>query len=100
MIIKSFDVMENEVKEVEEKVLFEDYENGWESKLDEIFTNSIDKIDFKREDVDRSVYVILEDGEMLRLKDGRWFVVCYSILGCKVWEEDEEFVLEFDKMFE
>ncbi len=99
MLIKFYDVDENRVKEVEEKVCFEYCGGSWKYVLDEIYENSIDKIEFKRKDVDKRVFVMLEDGCMIRLKDGRWFVACFSILGCRVCKEDEEEGLYWDEVF-
>ena len=77
---------EDMVCEVSEKEFFdggsfrEYYENMVDGSLDEIW--------FKFEDVDKKLFVCLDGGDVIRLKNGKYVNVCWRGSMCRVWELD------------
>lgn len=77
---------EDMVYKVSEKEFFdggsfrEYYENMVDGSLDEIW--------FKFEDVDKKLFVFLDGGDVIRLKNGKYVNVCWRGSMCRVWEVD------------
>lgn len=56
---------------------------------EEMVDGSLDEIWFKFEDVDRSLFVYLDGGDIIRLKNGTYVNVCWRGGMCRVWELDD-----------
>lgn len=68
---------------------------GWRNYICEIKLGSIDDIDFVYEDVDKSVFIIEDGGELIRLKNGKYVNICWRFSMCRVWYEDDEDMIKF-----
>lgn len=87
---------ENVVSVKEEKEFFE--EGSFREYFRNMYRGSLDKIWFKFKDVDVDIFVYLDGGDMIRLKNGEYINVCWRGDMCRVWvEDDEEFLEELEK---
>lgn len=84
------------VCKMEEKEFFEG--GSFREYYKDMCRGSLDKIWFKFKDVDVDVFVYLDGGDMIRLKNGEYVNVCWRGDMCRVWvEDDEEFLEELEK---
>lgn len=74
------------VYKVSEKEFFDggNYREYYENMVE----GSLDKIWFKFEEVDKNLFVILDGGDIIRLKNGKYVNVCWRGSKCRVWELD------------
>ena len=80
----------------EEREFFE--EGSFRNYFRDMCRGSLDKIWFSFKDVDVNVFVYLDGGDMIRLKNGEYVNVCWRGDMCRVWvEDDEEFLEELEK---
>lgn len=78
------------VSEYEPKELFQ-YEGGsFLNYIRSVNNGNLDGEYFNPEDVDRSVFIIDDGGELFRLKNGTYINVCWRGGQCRVWPEDDE----------
>ena len=94
--------------EEEEKVYYDDIENvigSWKEYFNELKTCSIDEIDFELKDILKSVFIIDDGSEIIRLKNLCFVNVCWRGSICRCWIEDdldtiEELIEYTDKVIE
>lgn len=43
-------------------------------------------LDFKFEDLDRSMIVVMDDGYIMRLNNGEYRSVCFRCNSCRIWK--------------
>ena len=55
---------------------------------EEMVYGSLDEIWFKFEDIDKGLFVILDGGDIIRLKNGKYVNVCWRGGMCRIWELD------------
>lgn len=85
--MKVIDEFNDEVYVGNVKEVFEFNGGNWKRYFNDVKKGSfVDKIDFEYEDIDRSIISIVDDGEEIHLKDGRWIEVCWRGEECRVWE--------------
>lgn len=80
--------------EVEVRDEYELDEDGWEGFYYLIEHGCLDDIKINYEDIDKSVFVTSDGGDLFRLKDGRWMNICCRGLSCHIWEERDSETLE------
>lgn len=85
-------VGENNVSEYDEKELFEYEGKSWNRYIRNINDGNLDGVYLQKKDVDTSVFIIADGGELIRLKDGTYLNVCWRGDCCRVWEEDSEVI--------
>lgn len=98
--MKVIDLCANEVVRMKMEDVFGYEGNCWKGFYRDLLVGSLDEINFKYEDIDRSVFVLGDGGDLLRLKDGRYINVCWRGDMCRVWEEDEYMCRRCDMVFD
>lgn len=63
--------------------------SNWRGYYNSLVEGSRGRINFQYDDIDRSVFVIDDGGDIIRLKDARYFAVCWRFGECAVWEIDD-----------
>ena len=75
---------------------FEEFEcRSWRDYYNYLKECSLDILSFNYEDIDRSVFVIDDGGELIRLKDGCYVEICWRGDCCRVWFEFDDEKVEF-----
>lgn len=72
---------------------------SWKHFYRELLNGSLDEINFDLQDIDQTIIYQTDDGEILRLKDGKYIETCWRGSMCRVWEVDDEEYLEYIKEF-
>ena len=72
--------------------------NGWRGYYNALMWGSLDEIWFRFEDIDRSVFIVEDGGDVIRLKSGEYVSVCWRGLHCRVWSmwDDKETTEMYD----
>ena len=73
---------------------------GWRGYYNTLLWGSVDEIWFMFEDIDRSVFIVEDGGEVIRLKSGEYVNVCWRGLRCRVWSmwDDHEATKVYDEL--
>lgn len=74
------------VYKISEKEFFDG--GNYREYYENMVMGSLDEIWFKFEDVDKNLFVILDGGDVIRLKNGKYVNVCWRGSMCRVWEMD------------
>lgn len=78
------------VDEQDEKELFT-YEGGnFKRYIEQVNMCNLDDEVFDQDEIDKSVFVVDDGGELFRTKDGRYYEVCWRGDDCRVWQEDDK----------
>lgn len=97
--MKVIDLCANEVVRMKMEDVFEYDGYCWKGFYNKLLDCSLDRINFKYEDIDRNVFVLDDGGDLIRLKDGRYMNVCWRGDVCRVWKEDEYMCKRYDMVF-
>lgn len=80
------------------KNVFEFNGGNWRRYFNDLVKGDFcDDIDFKFEDIDSSVIVLNDDGEVLRMKDGSYRNVCWRGEQCRVWRSNKDDVQVYNE---
>ena len=66
----------------------EDNKLDFKDTIEGIFSGSLDTLWFTKKDIDKRVFIMLDGGEMVLLKDGTLVNACFRGPFCRVWKED------------
>ncbi|MGN1229205.1 MAG: hypothetical protein ACI4T5_06060 [Prevotella sp.] len=72
-------------------------EDGWVGYWNDMQDGCLDDIEINYDDIDRTVYVAGDGGELFRLKDGTWMNICWRFGQCRIWVEEDPETLELLK---
>lgn len=62
--------------------------------IEDVNDGNLDHEHFNIEDVDTSVFIIDDGGELFRLKNGTYINVCWRGSYCRVWPEDDQEMID------
>lgn len=68
---------------------------SWREYFECLEEGSLDILSFNYEDIDRSVFVIDDGGELIRLKNGCYVNICWRGDCCRIWFECDDEKIEF-----
>ena len=68
--------------------------DGWSSYIQELNKCNLDGIKLSKSEVDLNVFVIDDGGELIRLRNGEYYNVCWRGSLCRVWREDDPKVVK------
>lgn len=94
----ALDEEENRLTEREESEFFQDFEGGnFKAYYDFVLKYCLypEEVDFKFEEIDTSVYIELDGGEMIRLKTGEYVNICWRYNSCRVWRETNKSTIDW-----
>lgn len=96
-----WDVLENRTRKMSAKEFFDFNGGSWRSYYRDLVRGSfLNEVYFQFEEIEKSIAVLEEDGEILKLKNGDWVHVCWRGEQCRIWkEQDEEVCGELDLHF-
>ena len=78
------------VYNVNARQFFADTEYGnWRGYYNSLVEGSRDTIEFEFDEIDRRVFIIDDGGEIVRLRDGRYFEICWRFGECAIWLVDD-----------
>lgn len=78
------------VYKVSAREFFKDAEYGnWRGYYESLVEGSNDNVEFEFDEIDRSLFVLDDGGDIIRLKDGRYYEVCWRFGECIVWLVDD-----------
>lgn len=83
------------------KVNVDEIFDSWKEYYNEIVSGSLDTIEFKYKDIDKSVFYVDDGGELIRLINGSYYNICWRCECCRVWiEDDDEMINYYNKLYE
>ena len=80
---KTYTAPENEVFEYNEP-------HTWAGYISSINASNLDGVYFPLSNIDKTIFIIDDGGELFRLKTGAYMNVCWRGSMCRVWVEDDE----------
>ena len=79
-----------------EKMTEEDlFGQSFAEYIDNVNSCSLDDVQLNTDDIDTSVFIIEDGGELFRTKSGNYINVCWRFGRCRVWVEDDPELIEF-----
>lgn len=75
---------------------------SWKGYIDRLNNCNLDNLTFNLDNIDTSVFIIDDGGELFRTNDGVYYEVCWRGDMCRVWEEDDDERIEYfeEKLFD
>lgn len=73
----------------------EEYIGNWKDYYDSIDYNSMDDVWFDFNDIDQSLFIIDDGGEMIRLKDSTLVNIVFRGDSCRLWKEHDKEKIEY-----
>lgn len=73
----------------------EDMVGEWDDYIDSINCGNLDEIYLTPEEVDKEVFILLDGGEVIHLKDGAYLNLCWRGCTARAWFEEDEDTLNY-----
>lgn len=64
--------------------------SGWDLYIENLNNNNLDGIIFKKADIKLNTFIIDDGGELIKLKNGQYWNICWRYHQCRIWLEEDE----------
>ena len=68
---------------------------SWKDYYERLCIGSLDGVWFDLDDIDQSLFIIDDGGEMIRLKDGSFVNIVFRGDQCRMFEEDDDEQIDY-----